>query len=76
MPQDAIDRCNAPGAPQFVFLLSILAGGLVINLATADTVVIYDSNWNPHNRHSLELTILDGPTWYRYLHLAYIMFVV
>lgn len=49
MRQDAIDRFNAPGAPQFVFLLSTRAGGLGINLATADTVVIYDSDWNPHN---------------------------
>ncbi|KAI6170672.1 hypothetical protein M3Y97_01127400 [Aphelenchoides bicaudatus] len=46
--QDAIDRFNAPGAKQFVFLLSTRAGGLGINLATADTVIIYDSDWNPH----------------------------
>ncbi|KAJ8354953.1 hypothetical protein SKAU_G00225200 [Synaphobranchus kaupii] len=49
MRQEAIDRFNAPGAIQFVFLLSTRAGGLGINLATADTVVIYDSDWNPHN---------------------------
>ena len=47
--QDAIDRFNTPGAQQFVFLLSTRAGGLGINLATADTVIIYDSDWNPHN---------------------------
>ena len=47
--QDAIDRFNAEGAEQFCFLLSTRAGGLGINLYTADTVVIYDSDWNPHN---------------------------
>uniref|UniRef100_A0A3B4BJ71 Uncharacterized protein n=1 Tax=Periophthalmus magnuspinnatus TaxID=409849 RepID=A0A3B4BJ71_9GOBI len=47
--QEAIDRFNAPGAQQFAFLLSTRAGGLGINLATADTVIIYDSDWNPHN---------------------------
>ncbi len=47
--QQAIDRFNAEGAEQFVFLLSTRAGGLGINLYTADTVVIYDSDWNPHN---------------------------
>merc|ERR1719350_2430823 len=49
MRQEAIDRFNKPGAEQFVFLLSTRAGGLGINLATADTVIIYDSDWNPHN---------------------------
>lgn len=57
--QEAIDRFNAPDSPQFVFLLSTKAGGLGINLATADTVIIYDSDWNPHNdiqvRYSLFL---------------------
>merc|ERR1712045_291329 len=47
--QEAIDRFNDKKADQFVFLLSTRAGGLGINLATADTVVIYDSDWNPHN---------------------------
>jgi SWI/SNF-related matrix-associated actin-dependent regulator of chromatin subfamily A member 5 len=42
-----IDAFNAPGSCKFVFLLSTRAGGLGVNLQTADTVIIYDSDWNP-----------------------------
>ncbi|XP_020686638.1 CHD3-type chromatin-remodeling factor PICKLE isoform X2 [Dendrobium catenatum] len=46
--QIRIDRFNAKSSTRFCFLLSTRAGGLGINLATADTVIIYDSDWNPH----------------------------
>eukprot|EP00388_Colpodella_angusta_P016916 GDKJ01041886.1.p1 GENE.GDKJ01041886.1~~GDKJ01041886.1.p1 ORF type:complete len:1214 (-),score=281.72 GDKJ01041886.1:82-3390(-) len=44
---DAIDAFNAPNSEKKVFILSTRAGGLGINLVTADTVVIFDSDWNP-----------------------------
>ncbi|KAJ5082811.1 ISWI chromatin-remodeling complex ATPase ISW2 [Penicillium argentinense] len=43
----AIDDYNKPGSDKFVFLLTTRAGGLGINLTTADIVVLFDSDWNP-----------------------------
>ncbi|KAF2274723.1 uncharacterized protein EI97DRAFT_434949 [Westerdykella ornata] len=46
--QKRIDQFNAPDSPLFAFLLSTRAGGVGINLATADTVIILDPDFNPH----------------------------
>ncbi|KAL1872459.1 hypothetical protein VTK73DRAFT_1496 [Phialemonium thermophilum] len=43
----AIDEYNKPDSDKFIFLLTTRAGGLGINLTTADIVILYDSDWNP-----------------------------
>eukprot|EP00884_Botryococcus_braunii_P005939 jgi/Botrbrau1/15346/Bobra.0289s0003.2 len=47
--QAAIDRFSKGDANTFIFLLSTRAGGQGITLTAADTVIIYDSDWNPQN---------------------------
>lgn len=42
----AIDAYNAPDSDKFLFLLTTRAGGLGINLTTADIVVLFDSDWS------------------------------
>ena len=47
--QAAIDRFSSPESSTFLFLLGTRAGGVGINLTAADTVIIYDPDWNPQN---------------------------
>ena len=47
--QDSIDRFNSKETSSFCFLLSTRASRLGINLASADTVIMYDSDYNPQN---------------------------
>ncbi|KAG2730752.1 hypothetical protein G9P44_005901 [Scheffersomyces stipitis] len=46
--QEMLKVFNAPNSDYFCFLLSTRAGGLGLNLQTADTVIIFDTDWNPH----------------------------
>jgi SWI/SNF-related matrix-associated actin-dependent regulator of chromatin subfamily A member 5 len=66
-----INRFNAPGSELFVYILNTKAGGLGVNLQSADTCILYDSDWNPqawppeacyapHCKHSSHLCILWG----------------
>jgi SWI/SNF-related matrix-associated actin-dependent regulator of chromatin subfamily A member 5 len=45
--QISINEYNMPNSEKFIFMLSTRAGGLGINLATADIVILFDSDWNP-----------------------------
>lgn len=45
---DLLRKFNCKNSEYFIFLLSTRAGGLGLNLQSADTVVIFDSDWNPH----------------------------
>jgi SNF2 family DNA or RNA helicase len=44
--QQLMDRFNADRRI-FVFILSTRSGGIGVNLTGADTVIFYDSDWNP-----------------------------
>ena len=58
--QAAIKGFNE-GSDIFCFLLSTRAGGLGINLTAADTCIIYDSDWNPHQ--DLQVLLWDYPAF-------------
>jgi len=54
-----LDQFNAKGSDYFIFILSTRAGGLGLNLQTADTVIIFDSDWyeSPKSAASLRLLV-------------------
>lgn len=42
-----ITEFSEPNSEIFIFLLSTRAGGLGLNLMTANHVILYDSDWDP-----------------------------
>lgn len=52
---DLLKKFNDPGSEYFLFLLSTRAGGLGLNLQAADTVIIFDSDWNPHQVYDINM---------------------
>lgn len=44
---ECFERFSDPDSPEKVFVLSTKAGGHGLNLQVSDTVIIFDSDWNP-----------------------------
>ena len=40
-----ISQFQKPDSPLFIYILNTRAGGLGVNLQTADTCILYDSDW-------------------------------
>ena len=50
--QKGMDEFNRHGSDVFIYILSTRAGGVGINLWSADTVIVFDPDFNPHQVRS------------------------
>jgi len=57
-----INRFNAPGSNLFIFILNTKAGGLGVNLQSADTCILFDSDWNPQVLPAPDMPLAHIPT--------------
>lgn len=62
-----MDEFNKPDSEYFIYLLTTRAGGVGINLYTADTVIVYDPDFNPHQ---VRISFPFLATWLTYLYLG------
>lgn len=61
---ELLERFNAADSPYFIFMLSTRAGGLGLNLQSADTVILFDSDWNPQ----IDLQVRSHDTLHTHTH--------
>lgn len=54
-----MDEFNKPDSDVFIYLLTTRAGGVGINLWSADTVIIFDPDFNPHQASSQGVIVIQ-----------------